>query len=552
MRPDNFLTNLYAGEFKKGMFEDFYDIQSDSATDEVLSAFKEVSKDYPPKQLEAQGPLTQEILDQLKRTRFFGLSIPADYDGVGLRIQQYLKVVEEIASQNLVLGFTAMAHLSIGVKGIVLYGTEQQKKKYLPAAARGDLIFSYALTEPKTGSDAQHIQTTATLSDDGKTYILNGQKTYITNAGFAGAMTVFAQLDPKKPGYMGAFIIETAWDGVHIGKEMPKMGLKASSTAAVHFKDVRVPVENMLGTPGDGFKIAMTILYYGRLALGAASVGMMNRSLVDMQKRGNNRKQFGIPINNFELVQEKMVKAKVNSYMVSAITAFTAGQLEKNPLATAAVESSHCKLFGTTRAWETLYDAMQVSGGAGYLATQPYEQRMRDFRVATIFEGTTEIHSMYPALFLLRSLQKEMDEEAPGKIDKLKFLIKRMFVKNHWPQTFKHKKMQKMIRVAKIFTKKIQFWMTAGLLLYGKGIIGRQFFLRKISFLSLYLYGILSALARMNNALTEGNDIEEDIVLVAAFMEEAKQFQRETGFFALRRKERINKTIVDLYLNDIK
>ena len=279
MKPNNFLSNLYAGNFIEEIFFGYHDMCPNEAADDLMSAFLAISKKYPPQQLEAQGPLTDEILDQLKKANFFGLSIPAAYGGVGLQIHQYLKVVEQIASQNLVLGFTAMAHLSIGLKGIVLFGTEDQKKKYLPLAATGDLIFSYALTEPKTGSDAQHIETTATLSEDGTYYTLNGQKTYITNAGFADAMTVFAQLDPDKPGYMGAFIVETAWDGVQIGREMPKMGLKASSTASVHFKEVKVPVQNMLGRPGDGFRIAMTILYYGRLALGAASVGIMNQSL---------------------------------------------------------------------------------------------------------------------------------------------------------------------------------------------------------------------------------------------------------------------------------
>jgi acyl-CoA dehydrogenase family protein 9 len=151
----------------------------------------------------------------------------------------------------------------------------------------------------------------------------------------------------------------------------------------------------------------MTILNYGRLALGAASAGMMKQSLRDMVKRSAGRTQFGVPINQFELIQEKLVKAHVNGYVSSAITAFTAGMLETNPLATVAMESSHCKLFGTTRAWDTLYDALQVAGGSGYLSTQPYEKRMRDFRVTTIFEGTTEIHSIYPALFVLRTLIKQ-------------------------------------------------------------------------------------------------------------------------------------------------
>jgi len=204
------------------------------------------------------------------------------------------------------------------------------------------------------------------------------------------------------------------------------MGLKASSTAPIQLKDVRVPVENLLGRPGDGFKIAMTILNYGRLALGAGAAGLMRRSLQDMVKRAASRKQFGVPINRFELIQEKMVRARVNGYVVEAMTEFTAAMLGQDPLAPVAIESSHCKLFGTNRAWDTLYDALQVAGGSGYLSTQPYEKRMRDFRVTTIFEGTTEIHSIYPALFTLRTLAKRIAAECPTTASRLKFLLKGM------------------------------------------------------------------------------------------------------------------------------
>ncbi len=257
------------------------------------------------------------------------------------------------------------------MKGIELFGDEAQKQKYLIPAASGKMIFSYALTEPRIGSDAQHIETRAERSPDGQHYLLNGQKTYITNANYAGALTVFAQMDPTRPGFMGAFIVETGWTGVKIGKDMPKMGLKASSTAAIQFREVKVPAENLLGKPGDGFKIAMTILNFGRLALGAASAGMMRQSLEDMRKRASSRVQFGVPIRNFPLIREKLAKAEVNRFTCAAINDFTAALLQRAPTSNLAAETSHCKLFGTTRAWETLYDAFQVAGGSAYLATNP-------------------------------------------------------------------------------------------------------------------------------------------------------------------------------------
>jgi acyl-CoA dehydrogenase family protein 9 len=405
------------------------------------------------------------------------------------------------------------------------------------------MIFSYALTEPQTGSDAQNIQTVAAVSEDGNHFILNGSKTYITNANYAGGLTVFAQLDPDKPGFMGAFIVETAWDGVKIGKDMPKMGLKASSTAAIQFQNVKVPKENLLGRPGDGFKIAMVILNYGRLALGAASAGMMKQSLLDMTDRAASRTQFGVAINQFELIQEKMVKARVHGYVASAMTTFTAGMLESNPTATVAIESSHCKLFGTTRAWDTIYDALQVAGGSGYLTTQPYEKRMRDFRVTTIFEGTTEIHSIYPALFVLRTLSKRLQAEATGKLPQFIALVKKMFRRARWPIAFDDKMMNRAARFAKASARRMRLMILVGFLIHGQSITRKEFFLRRITTLSLYIYGIIVVLAKLEAARKSGRSINAELNILAYFLEEARQTRKRNQRLFSTRQERLHQKI---------
>jgi acyl-CoA dehydrogenase family protein 9 len=543
MSFENFLTSVYFGRLNQAVFNKFRDLQADDKTQKIIDKYFEVSRQYPAHYLEKEGGLSKEILKKLGEIEFFGLNIPTDYGGTGLSLHQYLKVVEETTPQSMAMGFTALAHLSIGTKGIVLFGTEEQKRKYLAPAAAGEMIFAYALTEPKKGSDAQNIETTAVLSEDDQFYILNGNKTYITNANYAGAMTVFAQLDPARPGFMGAFIVETSWDGVNIGKDISKMGLKASSTAAVQFKNVRVPKENLLGQPGDGFKIAMAILNYGRLALGAASSGMMKQSLRDMAKRSSSRTQFGVPINHFELVQEMMVKAKVNSYVTSAMTAFAAGMLEDSALAPVAVESSHCKLFGTNRAWDTLYDALQVAGGSGYLSTQPYEKRMRDFRVTTIFEGTTEIHSIYPALFMMRNLKKHLLSNHAGKISQMVFIIKEIFRGKVWKAKFGHKEMSQAAQVANAIAKSIRINIIAGFIFYGEKVLQRQFFLRRITFLSLYFFGILAMLARIESERKAAGRVAEDLKLLAFFVEEARQYRRENKRIFSYKKDLLHKKI---------
>lgn len=545
MNFESFLGNIYFGSMDMERFHSFQDLEEDEKTREIVSKYLEVTKKYPPSYLEQQGTIPAELMEELKKMGFFGLNLPEKYGGVGLSLRQYLQVVAEIAGKDLALVLISLAHLSIGCKGIVLFGNEAQKEKYLVPAASGEMIFSYALTEPKVGSDAKHIESKAVLSEDGKYYILNGQKTYITNANYAGGLTVFAQLDSEKPGFMGSFIVETTWDGVKIGKDMPKMGLKASSTAAIQFKDVRVPVENLLGQPGEGFKIAMSILNYGRLALGAGSVGAMNQSMRDMEKQSARRRQFGVEINSFELIQEKMVQARVDSYVASAMTAFTAGMVEDNPQARIAIESSHCKLFGTTRAWNTIYDALQVAGGSGYLATQPYEKRLRDFRVTTIFEGTTEIHSIYPPLFVLRNLNKHMKAVHPSTTSKLVFLLKGLFGKAHWKLRFHQRVMNRAARLAKANGRSVRWLLHAGLLIYGEKIQNKQFFLRRITNLSLHLYGLVAVLAKIDGAKKMGRDISEDLRILSYFLEVARQSRKRDKRLFRSRKEALHKNVAE-------
>lgn len=539
MISDSFLEGIYQGHLDAERFHSFKVPQDEEKIGALMAGFREILKEYPSGSIEQEGRIPKEMLEKMGSTGLFGISIPKAYEGLGFNLFEHLKCIEKMAGIDISVAMVSLAHLSIGVKGIVLFGNEAQKQKYLTAAATGKMIFSYALTEPETGSDAQHIQTSAALSEDGSHYILNGQKTYITNANYAGGLTVFAQMDPKRPGFMGAFIVETAWEGVKIGKDMPKMGLKASSTAAIQFKNVRVPVENLLGKPGEGFKIAMTILNYGRLGLGAGSVGLMRQSLEDMIKRSSSRIQFGVPIKNFPLIQEKMVTTRVHCEVSNAMNNFTAALLEKAPNATVAMESSHCKLYGTTRGWETIYDALQVAGGAGYLATQPYEKRMRDFRVATVFEGTTEIHSIYPPLFMMRKVAGQLKELKGNKLSEILFLLKNAFKSVDWPLSFENGLMEKASRVAKSNTSAIRRMLYLGLLFHGKKASEKEFLSRRITTLSLYTYGILCLLADMSASLRNGGPREEDLSVLAYFVEEAREARAVNGRVCDSRKEKV-------------
>ena len=503
METPGFLEKLYSGSFDEKLFSSCHGPDISERAKGILDNYLSILKNYTPVELEEKGELPPELWDGLKSSGMFALTIPETYGGSGLSLWDYLWIIEGAAAHDMGLAIVPLAHHSIGLKGIILFGSEEQKQKYLPPASSGDMIFAYVLTEPNTGSDAQHITTSAEIAPDGKHYILNGTKTYITNGGYAGGMNVFAQLDKNNPGYMGAFIVETGWEGVTVGKNMHKMGLALSSTTMVKFNNVKIPVENLIGKPGDGFKIAMTILNYGRLGLAAASTGLMNQSADEMIKRANKRIQFSVPISNFELIQEKIVKARVYAFLSKAITAFTSGMIENDSMIRAAVETSHAKLFSTTNTWDVLYDALQVHGGSGYLKTLPYEKRLRDFRVTTVFEGTSEIHTIYPPLFLLRNMTK--GKKYPGsslvKIIKSVFaLFKGPLIKNKPDDPL----LKKALKQALKRVRRVRFMLVAGILTYGNKITGREFLLRRITRQSIDGFLLLSAVSFILKAESMG------------------------------------------------
>jgi acyl-CoA dehydrogenase family protein 9 len=542
------MEKIYRGEFDLNFLRVSPPTVDEPRIARILERYRDILKDYPPAELEARGSLPAGLLQAMREGGFFGLSIETRYGGQGLNLGEYLKVVEEMVKLDISIAITFLAHLSIGIKAVQLFGAEDQKQKFLTPAASGQMIFAYALSEPHAGSDVRHIETTALASPDGAHYLLNGRKAYITNANYAGGMTVFAQLDPNRPGFMGAFIVETGWEGVKVGKEMLKMGLTASSTAAIQFEDVRVPKENLIGRPGDGFRIAMTVLNYGRLALGAASTALMDISADDMLKRASSRIQFQAPIKSFQLVQEKIVRAEVNSAVSSAMNRFAAGLLRDEPLHGAAIETSHCKLFGTTRAWEAAYDALQVAGGAGYLKTLPFEKRMRDFRVATVFEGTTEVHSVYPALLGMRYIEKGRRESGRSPLALVFELAKLLARGERWPRGLKNSVMRKALAEAKKCAGAARILLIGGLLLYGRQIAGgrtgkREYLLRRITTLSLYTFGLLALLSEAGQKREAGELRARDLLIMESFVTEAKEARRQNRRLFDSKRERLDSAL---------
>lgn len=344
-----------------------------------------------------------DILADMKALGLFGLSLPEEYGGLGLTMEEEVSVAFELGQTSPAFRSMMGTNNGIGGQGIVMDGTPEQKAYWLPKLAAGDVIGSFALTEPNAGSDAASLQTSARL--EGDHYVLNGTKRFITNAPHAHIFTVMARTDPEKKGASGisAFIVERGTPGLSLGKIDKKMGQKGAHTCDVIFEDCRVPAANIIGgVPGQGFKTAMKVLDRGRLHIAAVCVGVAERLLHEALTYAAERKQFGQPIAEFQLVQAMLADSKAEAYAARCMVLDAARR--KDDGQNVSTEAACCKMFASEMVGRVADRAVQIHGGAGYIAEYAVERFYRDVRLFRIYEGTTQIQQLVIARNLLRDL----------------------------------------------------------------------------------------------------------------------------------------------------
>src|ERR1700691_3123935 len=348
-----------------------------------------------------------EFIQGLRDLGLFGLIIPEEHGGLGLSNAGYARVLSQSSSHDSSVSLTIGAHSSIGMKGILLFGTPEQRERYLPKLASGEMIAAFCVPESGAGWDAASIRTHAVKNADGS-WVLNGEKIWITNGGIADLYTVFARTS-SAAGKITAFVVEAAWPGVSHGQHEYKMGIRASSTTTVSFADVRVPAGNVLDAEGMGFKVAMAILNNGRTGLGGGAVGGMKTLIAHAAQQAQVRKQFGTPIADSGLVREKISQMTVDCFAAESAVWMVAHFIDSG-VEDYSVEAAMSKVFASEALQRAAYEALQIAAGSGFMRDAPYEQITRDCRILSIFEGTNEVLRLYIALSGLKDLGKSLGE----------------------------------------------------------------------------------------------------------------------------------------------
>jgi acyl-CoA dehydrogenase len=336
--------------------------------------------------------MPDEVVEEMKGLGLFGLSIPAEYGGLDLTMEEECLVAMELGRTSPAFRSTFGTNVGIGSQGLVMFGTPEQKQRYLPGIASGEIVTSFALTEPEAGSDSANVQTRAVR--DGDHYVLNGTKRFITNANKADLFTVMARSDPQKAGAGGvsAFLVERNLPGLSVGKPEKKMGQQGAHICDVIFDNVRVPAENRLGQEGEGFKVAMQVLDRGRLHISAVCVGVAERLIADCVAYASERKQFGQTLSSFQLVQGMIADCKTESLAAKALMLETARRRDAGQSVT--MEAAASKYFASEMVGRVADKAVQIFGGAGYIAEYGVERFYRDVRIFRIYEGTSQIQQV--------------------------------------------------------------------------------------------------------------------------------------------------------------
>jgi acyl-CoA dehydrogenase family protein 9 len=501
----------------------------------MLDSIRKFHTKVDSAKIDDEHHIPDEVMKGLKELGLFGLAIPEEYGGLGLSTTAYARVMEEVGGLDASLAVTLGGHQSIGLKAILLYGTDEQKRKYLPTLATGEKVAAFALTEPSAGSDAAAIQTRAELTPDGKHYVLNGSKIWITNGGFADVFTVFARTSAPDEGAkprITAFIVERSM-GVKNGPNEQKLGIRGSSTTSLYFDDVMVPVENVVGEVGRGFKVAVEVLNTGRMSLATGSVGACKRLIRLATERANERRAFGRSIGEFGLIKDKIATMMAQTWALESAAYMTAGLVDAKVI-DYSLESAICKVVGSETLWRVANETLQIAAGTGYMKEYPYERLLRDARINLIFEGTNEILRCFIALSGMQGPGKELAEVVRAMREPIKgfgllsdFAIRKARTAlGRERMTRAHPLLSREVVLFEEYSAELAKNVDKALRKHGKEIAEMQYTQRRVAELAMDLYCLAACISRTTRAIErrgeEGARREIDLTTMFATTAEGR------------------------------
>jgi acyl-CoA dehydrogenase family protein 9 len=481
---------------------------------DLVASCREFGEHYDERAVEERRWIGDDEIRELGERGLMGLYVPEEYGGAGLTQTGYCRVSEEFAQIDATLSVVMGVHQSIGMKGIVLFGSDEQKARFLPDLAAGRKLAAFALTEPNAGSDAYHLDSRATRQPDGS-WLLNGEKRYIGNGSRADVMVTFARTEVDGEDRHTAFILEKGMEGLEVGHRYDTMGLRGNDLRHLYFKDIRVPPENVLNEPGEGFRTAMHILNNGRLSLGAGSVGASKWLLDRVIAHVKERRQFGRPLADFELVQEKIGWMVSHTFGLESMAYLTTGLVDAG-VPDYSLESAVCKVSGTEFMWYAANRALQLKGGEGYMRDQPYEKMLRDIRIFPIFEGANDVMRAFVALSGMKPLGDELKElsgisfsEPIQMVGVLADYVAGRIQREVRPDriTKAHPELSALAEPVTEQVKRLRSVAEAQLREHRGGIAERQFIQKRLSDAVADIYGQIAVLSRVT-AIFEDQGVE--------------------------------------------
>jgi len=535
--PQPIVKWLLAGQIPEDALFPYPEVSAEER--ETVAAFLDALRAFArdrvdTARIERERSIDPGVIRGLAELGAFGMTIPEAYGGYGFSSSAYCRVTEEIGTIDASLGILIGGHQSIGLKALLLHGTDEQKKRWLPGLASGEMIAAFALTEPEAGSDAASIKSTAVLDEGAGVFVLNGTKHWISNGGFAEFFTVFARdtalgaVDAHKG--ITCFAVTKDLGGVVPGPEEKKLGLKGSSTVPIQLENVRVPLDRVIGERGQGFRIAVEVLNTGRTSLGAGCIGGSRRMMREAMLHATQRRQFQTRIADFEMIRAKFARMVVSTYALESMVYMTAGLIDRG-LEDYALEGACCKIFGTEAVWRNINDALQIAGGNGFMEEYPFERALRDSRINMIFEGTNEILRVLVALSGMRDVGEDLKEVGRALRAPLSSLG---ILSEYAARKIRGVVPARLTKVAPPLAAEAEIVAryaraTGGavetlLKKYGKGVIEKEYHQERLANVAIDLYASLCTLSRATAAYAKlgAEKADSQIRVARAFVQGAK------------------------------